>query len=978
LTSFSRFLPVLRGFGSNCNFSNTLRSRGGTILRFAVLAAATVPAAFGQQPIGQLPTGEAILGFEDTTGWQVSVGAPTAVTLSTVRTQGTYAYSVMNPGNQSRLNSLPVPSTAAPLAGLGAPNSTFAVDIRFPASGNGGSLRLSINSPSKGLNNLPLGKVAFGQLRPNTFQTISFPIPDQARKALAGAPFNDLTFQLDMSVPGGSGEYLFDNLRVRSTQVVMTDATTKPPLGYGGSVDLDLNVPTAPVGTVPAAQTSVEQTFEVGPIQIPDRFHVKWGMAGAGTSVQLDLGYSSTSLAVTCVYLPDTLDTTSKSYLFSSCTGGPQPGDIISATWVRLTIINGDPGMRILAQLARRPVGDQMGSGIIPPMPTFWGDADTCIPAPVSGQVATLSQSCSDTVLQASKIVTDYFNAVTQGNPSIGWVVAPVPDFAKRNGDGTPLSSISGVAHANAPLSLLSINKEGHASHPGATFDAYWKLTGGLNYTIFPDSDHALTHLDADFSTHGVFLGEDVTVLDVSAFADSDSGQAYPTPLPATAHAEAHLYLFGLEYPVGGFKSDPSGDFNTNVPVFSAPLPDFSIHFWIFAIKVGVRANAGLGLSGSVSPTGMNLTATPEGTIGAHLFGGIDVVVASGGVDVKVDLLAVKIPVGAQAKWLLDTSLISCSANITGSVDSDLTISSGGGHVDLVATLGICPVCDDESETLFSWEPLYEKTIPVFHESLDLASFPLPTTLCTGKDLNVLIDAFPDPSSPGGPVPLVGTATSLNTINLGTTVACDDNSTWVWSVDTASLDQIGGDKCHPNITFGSTEHTANITLKVTHTVTLSDGRTLSESGTGTRAVHVKPLPTGLDIDSVYNVTTGTFQTIPQTGSPEPRLTSTTGPAPDGYILTATPVGIDISNAKIVWTLTDTHGSTTDLTCYPQEGSPSCVGITQDNPDGDPFSVGWSPDGSLGVWTITVQAIDKTTNAVISTGILQANFFLGPQ
>ena len=433
MTSASRS-PLLRAITSKYCLNRTSVTRKATTALFGIFAAIISPVAFGQQPslLGQQPiSADAILGFENLAAWQASAtSSASSLTLSGLRTQGTSAYSLKNPGDQARLTSLPVSSATTQLANIVAPGASLAIDIRFPAtnqSSNSGNLRLSITSPSRGLNRLPLGKVDFRNLRTGTFQTLSFPLTDQARKALAGAPFNDLTFELTLTTLG-TGEYLFDNLRLRSIQGVTADANTKPPAGYGGSVDFDINLNLPLVA--PVAQTldanpgapvagAVEQTFDVGPMQVPDRFHLKSGTAGAGTSVKLDLGYSAASIIASCVYLPDTLDTTQKSYLFSSCTGGPQPGDIVSASWARLQIVNGVPPMRIRAQIAARPLGDQMGSGIIPPMPTFWGDEDNCTAAtPASGQFLATSQNCTATVAQASKIVDDYFKKVTQANPA--------------------------------------------------------------------------------------------------------------------------------------------------------------------------------------------------------------------------------------------------------------------------------------------------------------------------------------------------------------------------------------------------------------------------------------------------------------------------------------------------------------------------------------------------------------------------------
>jgi hypothetical protein len=949
------------------------RKRGGrAVFRIAVVAAAALVAAvtarpaFAQRPVSS----DAVLGFEDLSAWRMSasVAGSSSVVLTGVRTQGASAFAIANPAKLTVLTSVALPSTTAGLAGVGVPGAKFSVDVRVPASAKLGSLLLFVTSASCGLNAVPLGVASFGALRPDTFQTISFPVTDFVRRRLARAAFADLRLVLALSVPRGTGEYVMDNLRVHAVQAVVADASTQVPDGYGGSIDFD-------VSGDPLGRPSQEQTFDVGPIQVPARLHLKAGAVGSST-VQLDLGYGPTAIAATCLYAPDGADPSQAWYALASCSGGPQPGDIVSAAWARLAVADGDSTLRLRAQIARRPLGDVLGSNIIPPMPTYWGDDDGCALQPGDGLVVPASQGCRDTIAEASRIVTGYFDEVTRASPAAGWIVAPVPEFAKRHGDFTPDSATPLLApiRTMAPLAAanaLVINEEGHANR-GGMFDAYWKLTGGLNYTSFPDSDRALTHLDADFSTHGVFLGGDVKVFDVSASADSDTGQTVPSSIAASSHAEAHLYLFGLEYPAGGLRSDPSGSFTKTIPLFNQTFDAPPIHFWIFAIKVGLSADAGLDLAGGVSPSGITLSATPQGTIGAHLWGGIDIFVASGGVDVTVDLLAARAPIVAQASWFLDRSLASCSASVDGSVDADLTISSGGGHVDLVATFGPCPLCDDESVTLFSWRPLVSVPISVYHQQLSAASFPLPASLCTANSLTASISG---PSSDSGPVygttsiPLAGVAYSNNSSGPPTNISC---AYFSWSVDTPG-DTVSGTGCSARILFANTPHLATITLTVNHPVTDKFGRQLFETGSATKTVTVSQTA-GARIVLIEELLSNRSITP---GPVSPQLTELSGPAVGGYFITGRFVAADgtvdpSTGVTYGWSMLH-NGLTRDLSC--------AAGISHCVFDGVRIirtKTAWDPReddaDSTGVYTVTFTVTNTATNAVLGSASFDANFY----
>jgi hypothetical protein len=987
LSKISRCAHLASNLKGDLRFSKVLGLRAARMVQGIALLVATSAMVFGQQPA---ITQDAIFGFEAAGGWQVSVTAlGAATTLSNIRTQGGAAYSLTNPGNEAKVTSLPVSSAARQLTNLGVLGASLAVDIRFPAAKNLGSLRLSLTSVSRGLHKIPLGKVDLKDLRPGTYQTISFPITDQARRALTGAAFNDLSFEFALSTQG-TGEFLLDNLRVRSVQGVTATAATQPPPGYGGSVDFDIS------GGIPE-----EAIFDVGPVQVPDRFHLKAGGSNPGTTVQLDLGYSATAIIATCLYVPDTLDVAQKSYKFSSCTGGPLPGDIVGAAWGRLGITGGGTPMRLRAQLARRPVGDQTGSGIIPPMPTFWGDEDACTPAAPSGQVVTTSQSCSDTLAQTSKIVDDYFKAVNLGGPGGRWIVAPVPEGAKRHGTGIPAGAASFAAEiprvgglkttaARFAGSSSNLINEGEHINKGGLFDAYWALTGGLNYNGFPNTDRATTRLDTDFSAHGVFLGEDVSVLHVAASADSDTGESVPVHLPSSANADLHTYLFGIEYPDASFHTSSSDPLDKTFSIGSKTFDAPPIRFWIFAVKIGVRADASVLLSGGIQAKGVSLTLTPRGTLGVHLFGGIDVFVASGGVDATVDLLDIRVPVTADATWFLDRSPSSCSGSLTGSLNGDLTIASGGGHVDLVASFGICPFCDDESVTLFEWDPLFTSTSHLFDATMPLGTFELPNSICTGNAISASIQS---PNSDSGTYygtltyPLKGIASSTNTTNIGGSPALSCND-FTWSV--LAPDVLTGAGCNASVTFANTAHQATINLSVSHSVTNAFGHTLTETGSAIpRSVNVTLL-TGVKVIHILNLETGLLEPFKPFSDPTgaaPLTSSAVGgrPSLDGYYLESSLLADQTpdQNIRYTWSVNGAGGSS-DISCnspaYNALHFIDCLVLTV-VPAGSPIVTQrvrtfWNPpaDVNQARFTVTVTATDLTTGLVVATDSFPAAFY----
>ena len=235
------------------------------------------------------------MGFETPQGWTVKSSSPATRTASTTtRTQGSFAFALENPSDQTTMTSQPVRSDVSTLTGIGDSGSIFEADVMPPDAS--GSLKLSVSSPSRGLKSEPIGEVDLAKLRAGIYNTLKFPIPDNVRTALS-ANFADLSFEfvLNLPAPGSSRQFLFDNLHVHSLTLTPAKTGDRPPAGFGGSVNL------AAIGEAPVAQS-----FGIAPVQVPDSFRLTEGVAGT-TKVNLALGYDGGENYI-CTYDPDSSD----------------------------------------------------------------------------------------------------------------------------------------------------------------------------------------------------------------------------------------------------------------------------------------------------------------------------------------------------------------------------------------------------------------------------------------------------------------------------------------------------------------------------------------------------------------------------------------------------------------------------------------------------------------------------------------------
>jgi hypothetical protein len=281
-------------------------------------------------------------------------------------------------------------------------------------------------------------------------------------------------FIFTLNVAAGStpsGTYVFDNLRVLTVSPVTGKLGVTRPPNFGASVNL-----------VATGDVQATQSFPIGPVQVPETFRLAVGTAGSST-VKLALGFDG-SATYTCTYAADPSDKTGLTYQVTSCTGGVKAGDLVGVNSAALAIEGGASNLRLQADLARTPVGDQVGTGIIPAMPTYWGKSDSCVPAPASGKAISTNAGCTAQVAEASQAATDYFNKVTSSQAPFNFIAAPPADRALRHGTagGNPTPPSTPTQTSDNPF-----NQSGHANQ-GGDFDAYWILKGDFNTNVTPST----------------------------------------------------------------------------------------------------------------------------------------------------------------------------------------------------------------------------------------------------------------------------------------------------------------------------------------------------------------------------------------------------------------------------------------------------------------------------------------------------------
>jgi hypothetical protein len=663
--------------------------------------------------------GTSVLGFETAGAWSVSSGAVAQVT--SPRTQGASALQVTAPVNYTNLVSVSLASGLAPLASMTDSGAALLLDMQMPTTQPNnsywGAIQLYISVPSKGVNNQYLGQTELTGQQLGTFQTYRFPMTDFVRSKLAGQTYTDLKFTVALNAPfGATGKYVFDNLRSTSP--------TARPVGSIPSVDLTASLATSPIVNTPGLAN-----FTAGTIQIPASFHVRVGNAGTGTA-KLELGFGTTT-SVTCTYNASSDKT---AYNFASCTTGNKAGDIVAAAFAKLTIVSADPAApltKIKAQLSYNLLGDQVGTKLVVPTPTYWGE----------------------TGAEISAITTAWANAQVAAMPSVTsktTLTLPIPEFAYVHGDGVPVNMLDGgppPPPMDPPYDFRGSLQNGVGRNPSGMFDAYYRLYGNVQPA------QAGTTFTSHFEANGVVgvrvLSADVDVLTAKATVDTDNGgtdgQGSIDP-HSSGHVTAALF--------GATLLDESGTETTGVNVnwsTSATFDTPPIPIWIFSVKGGVIASVGFSLNAALAINGFQLTASPNASVSAHVFGGVNIGIASGGVNVTVQLIGIEIPVSATALLTVDPSPTVCGAAFVSDINGQVKVSSGGGSVDLVGTLGVCPFCVEGSMNIFHWpnKPVATINFPApfpIHASIPLPGLDpsichLPLSVSIGKPVGTTVYA---------------------------------------------------------------------------------------------------------------------------------------------------------------------------------------------------------------------------------------------
>jgi hypothetical protein len=766
--------------------------------------AVTVAAASLTAP----PAGASVLGFESTAGWTVSSGT---VSLSkTTLTQGTAALAVAAPVNYTTLVSAPLASGLTALAGLTSPGATVEVDMLLPTSQPNpfylGALQLYVSAPSHGVYSQYLGQSELTGQELGTFQTYQFAVTDFVRQQLAGATVSDLSFTLALNAPAGAqGTYVFDNLRTTSP------ATAQ--VGSGPSVDL-----LASLATSPPANTPGLATFTAGTIQIPASLHVKLGDAGKGSAL-FELGFGATT-SVSCTYAasPDTT-----AYLFSSCSKGNVAGDIVAANFARLTIKAADPAQpltKVKAQLAYDVLGDQVGTKLVPPIPTFWGGT--------LAEINAISQAF--TQLQ-----------IDNPPPVQRFVALPIPDFAKRQGDGSPVNALNGSTPRppnDPPFDFKGDLNNSPDGSPTGQFDAFYELAGSVSGN--ETNQHFTSHFDASGTVGVVVLGTPVKVLQVTTTVDSDNGgtNALGSVDPTTT-ATFDAFVFGNQIESDTSTQQTGFTFGKSISQSFETPP---IPIWIFSIQGGVTATAGVQFTGALAANGFQMTLTPQASVSANIEGGVNIGVASGGVNVTVQLIDVTIPTVAQTTFNVSSDPNVCAATLNASVNGSVQLSSGGGSVSLVANIGPCPFCYSDSWNIFSWSGLNLGSVPFpspFPVQVTSQVFKLPASTCN-LPLTVAI-AQPAAGASlfaGIGVPTLASANRPSTSGqlVGDQIDCQF-ITWKSSDPQATFSP-SATGCSPLVTFSPGA------AGTTQTLTASATDQFGETGTASVTVSVVPPPAG--------------------------------------------------------------------------------------------------------------------------------------
>ncbi len=145
-----------------------------------------------------------ILGFESAAKWHPSTGT---VALSDTHLQGAHSVALSSV-TYAEL-------TSDPLTSLSNVGSVVGFDLSVPDPGGDvwwwGTVSLTIDVPSRGINNRWIGQQQLDGSALDRFRRVELTLPDDVKSALQQS-YSDLRVKIALSVPANSGPYLFDRL----------------------------------------------------------------------------------------------------------------------------------------------------------------------------------------------------------------------------------------------------------------------------------------------------------------------------------------------------------------------------------------------------------------------------------------------------------------------------------------------------------------------------------------------------------------------------------------------------------------------------------------------------------------------------------------------------------------------------------------------------------------------------------------------
>jgi hypothetical protein len=670
------------------------------------LLAACDRSAGGDADIGVVSsalTSADVLGFEAVNQWRVVQGSVQSLTLTDTRTKGAKALAVARPSGYTRLDSVNLPSSNAELAKIER-GASAVVDFMIPTQQASpywfGAVQMYVSVPSRNLHNAYLGQVELTGMRTAVYSTLAFKIPDEVADALNGQTYSDLVFGIAINVPlNAPGTYRLDNLRIRGKLPPPPDPEAENANFGGQSILLE-----AWKAYSPAENRVADSTFTPGVIQIPQSFHPSKGRAGAGSATfAYRLG---TSALVTCQYPAEAAGT---NYVFASCSNGGLAGDLVPASFVRLTVVNGDAAAgktKVKAQIALNPVGDELYAGL-PPIPTFFT---------TTGEEVTAFMQAQRNWQVSGKVLVKLPAPHTEPYFSVSADSGPIPQRPPEDND--PPFGRSGWLTNDT------------------RFDAGWHARGSIAAPIDPMTGSRRTEFRMDIGTDVWTLNRFTgNVIGITGQIDTNTPAPVGGSIPPTTHSGR--FCFHVMSDEAGCEV-VDGQTGLNVPLFddSRNFPIASFPFGIFFVDATAVFTVNANLTGGFTPTGFGLGINPSAALRARLRGGIGVPgFFAGGLSVTADILRISMPITTSVNATISMIPGSCRIHLAETLDARAIFSMGRGVVAAWAEAGLCCGCDIEAcwrdeWPIYRWPDIASQTIQLQPEA-PLASHDIPLNVAT-------------------------------------------------------------------------------------------------------------------------------------------------------------------------------------------------------------------------------------------------------